>query len=268
MVLETLLRPESVESKPWEMFFYSVFITSVSLWIAWYAFPASASLVFLFFITLASFPLFYKILADDEKLDESELPNKMTFYERHKRTIKIFTYFFIGVVAATSLWASIIDAEKFEGMFAEQINTVKAIKGDSWNPTAHATKGGELVSILFNNVRVTTIAFLMSFFFGTGAIFILAWNASILAIFASGLARGAESMFVSHLNAFLSIALHAIPEMFAYFLAGIAGGILSIGLFRGNHDLLVMEDAFATFSVSIFALVVAAFLETYITPII
>ena len=267
MVLETLLRPESVESNPWEMFFYSILITSVALWVSVYVFPSAASILSLFLITLASFPLFYKILADEEQVDETDVYRQMPFMERHGRTMKVFTYFFLGVVAATSFWATVMDDGKFESVFAEQIDTISDIKGD-WYTTANALTPGTFTSILFNNIRVSTIAFLMSFLFGTGAIFILAWNASVLSVFATGTAKSSASLIVGHLSALLSISLHAIPEFLAYFLAGIAGGILSIGLIKGQHKTVVMEDAFVTFAVSILVLVVAAFLETFVAAIL
>jgi uncharacterized membrane protein SpoIIM required for sporulation len=267
MVLESFLKPESIESKPWEMFFYSIVITSVSLWLSIQVFPSASSLVFVFLITLASFPLFYRILSDDELVDEKEIIQQISFYQRHKRTINIFGYFFLGVMVTTSFWASLISAENFESVFGYQMDSISDIRGD-WSPSGNAIKPAGIFEVLFNNIRVTTLAFLLSFFFGTGAIFVLAWNASVLGVFATGIAKGHESVLVGHLNAFLSISIHAIPEIFAYFLAGIAGGILSFGIMRGKHDKVVIEDAFATFAASVFVLVFAALLETFVTPIL
>jgi len=111
----------------------------------------------------------------------------------------------------------------------------------------------------------------MSFFFGTGALFILSWNASVIGVFVSNLAKEfsakySYSLAQGHLDALLSIAVHGIPEIGAYFIAGIAGGILSFGMIRGRHDFRIAKDAAALYMLSALILVFAAVLEVWVTP--
>ena len=72
--------------------------------------------------------------------------------------------------------------------------------------------------------------------------------------------------FTSFPSGILSIAIHGIPEIAAYFLAGIAGGILSIGIRKNNNDGRIIKDSLALFGLSVALLIAAAFLEVWVTP--
>ena len=64
--------------------------------------------------------------------------------------------------------------------------------------------------------------------------------------------------------------IHGIPEIAAYFLGGLAGGIISVAMI--NHDLEsdhfrnIFIDAIDLILLSILVLVFAALIEVYITP--
>ena len=268
MVFESLLNSSDVERSPWEMLFYGVIVTSVSLWTAYFIFPDASSLVFLFLITIAAFPVMYNVLKDEEEEDERMDGADPSFFERHNKVIWVYSYLFLGVIIGASFWYSVLPASQTSVMFAQQITTIGAIQG----ATGQATYGGSFMPILLNNVKVTFIAFIMSFFFGTGALFIITWNASVIAVFLSRtaieLSHTGTSLIMGHFAAFFSIALHGIPEVVAYFIAGIAGGILSIGIIKGTKDGLIIRDALMLFSMSVFMLVIAAGIEAFITPIL
>jgi uncharacterized membrane protein SpoIIM required for sporulation len=106
-------------------------------------------------------------------------------------------------------------------------------------------------------------AFLLSFLFGTGATFILSWNASILGIFLANYAR--QGLYHTLLITGSGILPHATVEIVAYFLAGIAGGILSVGMVREKfwspEFKLMLKDSLLLLSIAVLAVVVGAFIE-------
>ena len=69
----------------------------------------------------------------------------------------------------------------------------------------------------------------------------------------------------------LRYAIHGIPEILAYFTAGLAGGIISVAVIR--HDFgsssfkQVLADSVDLIVLSIGLVFFAAILEVYITPI-
>lgn len=270
MVLESIVSAAQIEKKPSKIFLASFIITTFAIWIAYVIFPSSASIVFIFLITVALSPVIYKVLQDEEIIDERIGDRiNLRFYEYHKDVIMIYSFLFLGVLVATSFWFSILPAGYLDVMFSQQISTTEALGAFQLN-------AGFWI-ILLNNLKVTTLAFIVSFFFGTGAIFILSWNASVIAVFVGKIARHLAVSIDSPLANFygylyalptglLSIALHGIPEIVAYFFAGIAGGILSAGVIRAKRDDIILKDALALFFMSVVILVIAAFIEVYITP--
>jgi uncharacterized membrane protein SpoIIM required for sporulation len=127
---------------------------------------------------------------------------------------------------------------------------------------------------------------LFSFIYGSGAIFILAWNASVIGtaignFVRTGLAASAAAIGagfgITHYLQVISLGLfkysiHGIPEILAYFTAGLAGGIISVAVIR--HDMKtrkfehILLDSADLLIISIVLLVVAAFLEVYVTPVV
>ena len=268
MVFEALLKSNDVERSPWEMLFYGILVTTVSLWVAYFIFPSAASVVFLFLITIAAFPVMYNVLKDEEEEDEQFAGVSKGFFERHNKVIWVYSYLFLGIIIGASFWYSALPESYTKIMFSQQISTIASIQG----ATGQATYGSSFSPILLNNLKVTFIAFVMSFFFGTGALFIISWNASVIAVFLSRtaleLSHAGGSLIMGHFAAFFSIALHGIPEVVAYFIAGIAGGILSIGIIRGTNDATITKDAFLLFGLSVAVLVFAAAIEAFVTPVL
>ncbi|MEK6839746.1 MAG: stage II sporulation protein M, partial [Nanoarchaeota archaeon] len=122
---------------------------------------------------------------------------------------------------------------------------------------------------------------LFSFFFGAGAIFILAWNAALIAVALGSFIHDALATTpnaglwyilgtVSY--AFFGYMAHSIFEISAYFIAALAGGIISVAVIK--HDLFhknfqrIVQDALWLVALSLILLAVGAWVETGMSPII
>jgi uncharacterized membrane protein SpoIIM required for sporulation len=269
MVFESVLKVREAKRHPWEMFIYAIVITSISLWIAYFIFPSAASVIFLFLITLGSAPMVYKILKGEEVIEEETEDMHIPFYKKHKRVILVYSFLFLGVLATTAFWFSVLPSNYLDIMFSEQITTTNSLGSFS--------NDASFFRIFFNNLKVATIAFVLSFFYGSGALFILSWNASVIAVFIGKIARETVASISHPLASFygyayalpsglLSISLHGIPEILAYFTAGIAGGILSAGIIKGKKDKLILGDALGIYGFCVVLLIIGSFLEVYVTP--
>ena len=114
---------------------------------------------------------------------------------------------------------------------------------------------------------IFTIIF--SIIFGAGAIFVLAWNATVIAsaigIFTNYRISGIPSGLVRYL-------IHGIPEIGAYFVAALAGGILGTGImrngFKNKKFYHVLENVILLLFFSLMILIVAAIMEVYLTPLL
>ena len=115
--------------------------------------------------------------------------------------------------------------------------------------------------IFSNNIRILLFALLTSFIFGAGALFVITWNASIVGVF-----FGHMIFEVSWLE-LANFFLHGIPEFLSFFLAAIAGGVLSVGLIRHHYRdpefRTILKDCLILFAISVGVLLAAAVLEVY-----
>jgi uncharacterized membrane protein SpoIIM required for sporulation len=125
------------------------------------------------------------------------------------------------------------------------------------------------MSIIGNNFGVMIFTLIFSLIFGAGAIFVLAWNASVIS--------AAIGVFTSYnVNeipmGLIRYMIHGFPEIAAYFITALAGGIFGVGVIRngfGNKKFLrVLINVIVLMLIAIAILVVATFIEVYFTPLL
>ncbi|MBI4452993.1 stage II sporulation protein M [Candidatus Woesearchaeota archaeon] len=282
MVVEALLFPLKAEKNPWQMFFIGLLYTTIGIFISLWIFRDQASLVMVFMITMAALPIFYNTM----KLEESKdmlIDTETALLKEHNKAIIFFIYMFIGITVACAVWYSLLPTQMINSLFDKQIGTIQAINNHvSGNVIANLSV---FWKILFNNMKVLAFSVLFALIYGAGAIFILAWNATVIGAAIGNFIRANISSYTSSLGmlqagnyfhvvslGLLKYSLHGIPEIAAYFYGGLAGGILSVALirkhFRTDKFTKVLTDFSELVLVAIGFLVAAAFLEVYITPVL
>jgi hypothetical protein len=178
----------------------------------------------------------------------------LIFLSFYREVVLSFTAIFVGMVLVFSIIYLILPTEIAEKSFQTQINEIKAIRGYFWF-------GGTFQTILINNMGVLFLSFIFSFIYGSGAIFILAWNASILATAASMFAKSLGGAYKLPI-ALLSYMPHGSLEIVAYFLAAIAGGIASYHLMKGKNFRSSLVDSAFLFSLGTVFILLGAIIET------
>lgn len=281
MVLESLLNPLKAEKKPWEMFFIGVVYSSIAIIISLWIFKEQASLIMVFFTVMACIPIVYNTM----KLEESKdliIPQEMALMKEHNKAISFLMFLFFGITVSFVIWYTFLPSDTLGFVFDTQMATIQAINnkvsGNVYQQFSIFSK------ILLNNVKVLSFSVLFAFIYGAGAIFILTWNASVIGTAIGNFIRtslgeyasllGFEK-FAGYLNIFsvglLRYALHGIPEILAYFYGGLAGGIISVAIikkhYKNEHFPHILFDVSELLVIAISFLIVAAFIEVYITPI-
>ena len=108
-----------------------------------------------------------------------------------------------------------------------------------------------------------------SLIFGAGAIFILAWNASVIA---AAIGIFSKSSLSNLPLGIIRYMIHGIPEIGSYFTGALAGGIISIAIIK--HDLksekfwIILQDSLNLIILAVVLLIIAALIEVFITPIL
>lgn len=282
MVVEALLNPFKAEKRPWEMFFLGFLYTSIGILISLWIFREQASLVMVFMITMAALPIFYNTM----KLEESKdmvMNSETAILKEHNKAISFFMYMFIGITIACAVWYSTLPTSTINTLFDKQVGTIQAINNQVSGNVIHNL--GAFWKIFFNNFKVLAFSILFAFVYGAGAIFILAWNATVIGAAIGNFIRANISSYTSSLGfleagnyfhvvslGLLKYSIHGIPEIAAYFYGGLAGGILSVALIRKHFRTEKFQTIMADFSelilISVGFLIAAAFLEVYVTPVL
>jgi len=264
MVLEALIKPKILRSYPYIFFLYVLFTTLLSALIAFLIFPSATSILTLFLTIICTLPLFCRLISSEERVFEATSTNPVILlFSRNSTIIVAYSLYFLGILTAFTFFSIFLPEEVARDFLSYQIVSVRSITGMATSVNAVFS------TIFFNNLKVMLIAFFLSFFYGTGALFIISWNASVIGTF---IGLHARSVATSKLYAFAyaltlgtgSLALHGIPEIIAYFVSGIAGGVLSRGLIEGRYTREIVKDSLLLFIFSVLLLFVAAVVESFL----
>lgn len=258
MVLEKLVTIREAVRHPLWMSVIGAVVSVISLFISFLVFPESVGLFTTVLITFIMTPFMVNLLTYEAFVTELEIKKKMrsNFFQRHWDMILIYTTFFSGMIIALSLTFIFLPDKTVEKLFDDQINEIKLIRGSFLFSST-------FLKIAVNNVGVLVLATLFAFIFGSGAIFILSWNASVLSA-AIGLTAKSIGGISGIPIALITYLPHGVFEILAYFLGGIAGGILSAVVMRRKTELfgIMIMDSMKVLAVAISLLFVGAVIET------
>lgn len=282
MVFEALLDPLKAERKPLDNFFIGLLYPSIAILLTLWIFNGQGSLIMVTIVVLASIILMYNVIRLEEQKDR-DLTKESTMLKEHSKAVSFFSFLFLGFLVSFALWFTLLPYQSSQELFSLQIETIKSINSPITGK--FFLDYGEINSIFYSNMGVVLFSVLFSFFFGAGAIFILTWNASVigaaigvfirnnLGVYASKFGFASISNYMQTFSiGLLKYAIHGIPEVVSYFVASLAGGILSIAIIK--HDLIdknfrkILLDTLSLFLLSLVILYLSAILEVYISPTI
>lgn len=289
-MLESIISPKKAERRPWEMFFIGLLYSLVAVFVVDLIFMKNVSfsqhsgILIVIFTVMLCIPFMYFLIKYEEK-KSLVIDKEKTLLKEHGKALKAFAWLFLGTIIgfflAFILLPSNITAINFDTQLRTycNINMPSNVENCVKNFGAGFTEKGQVpgfgvglqrvVQILTNNFFVLLFALLFSFVFGFGAIFILVWNSSVIAtamgIFVKGtLARIPLS--------FLRYLVHGVPEMLSYFIAALGGGIIAIAVIRHHYKEKnfwnVLQDSINLIIIAIVLLIISAFMEVFLTPLL
>lgn len=281
MVLESLISVKQAEKNPSKLLILSSIFTFIAVIISYFVFHGYASIVSIFLITIAATTLMYNVIRYEEKKDYFIRSERLLLHE-HAKAFKVFLYFFLGVTLTLTAIYLFMPQQYNAIIFEAQSSTLTQINGMA---TASLSQSFDIFKLIFlNNLRVLIFCIMFSFFYGVGALFILNWNASVIAVAMGNFVKNyvihnipqISNISFTHyiiglLSAFLRYFIHGIPEIMAYIIAGFAGGIISVAIIRYHyttkkfHQILI--DTSTLLTLSLIILFIAALLEVYVTPL-
>jgi len=285
-MLEILFNPRHENKKPWKMVLIGILYGLLSIVLVKVFFSSDAVLskysgiLVVTFCVLFSLPFMYYLIKDEEQEEEEkEVGGLLGVWRIHSDAIYAFLWLFLGFLIAFSAANAVLQDSRLLNAQVEvfcMINSPGNIEDcaakysfENLNLAGAATKPLRFVSILENNVSVMIFTLVFSFFFGAGAIFILAWNATVIAS-AIGIFSGYKLSSIP--MGLLRYMIHGFPEIAAYFITALAGGIFGVGIIRNgiaNRKFLrIVENVVILLFIAILILIFAVIIEVYLTPIL
>jgi len=273
MVLESLVNPFTAVRKPWELFFIGFLYNTIAIFLSLWIFEAHASLVMVFLTVIATVPLMYFTIKEEEEFDLRE-EKESVIMKQHAKVLVFLMFMFLGMMFSVAMWYIVLPSSIHVNLFSIQTKTIESINqqitGDAITSTTLFLK------IFSNNLKVLMFCLLFAFFYGIGAIFILTWNATVIGVAMGNFVRVNISKFVSYFTivpfAIMKYMTHGLVEIAAYFVGGLAGGIISIAVikhdFGTNKFEHVLLDSVDLILVAILMLLFAGVVEVYITPVL
>lgn len=281
MVLESIIGPAKAEQRPWELVLIGFVYSTIALFLSLWVFQEHSSLVMIFLTAMACIPLLYKTIAfEEQKHITIESERKLLF--EHSKAFIFLMCLFLGATISFSLWYLVLPQETTQNLFSAQASTIISL---NQKVTGNFATLNIATKIFLNNIKVMIFCIIFSFLYGSGAIFILMWNASVIGVafgnfFRVKLAEYAAAAGFTAVSSYfyvigysvLRYAVHGIPEILAYVIAGLAGGIISVAVIR--HDFgtknfeRIILDASDLILIAVFVLFLAAGIEVYITPLV
>lgn len=281
MVLESLFNPFTARKKPWEMFLAGFLYSFVGVFLGYLVFREVAGILIVFLIVMATLPMLYTTIKSEEKYDLTHKAESRMLKE-HGKVIIFLMFLFLGITVALTLAYIFLPENMVASIFGLQERAIRNVNEVIQERITGGVAQFDLfVKIVMNNLKVLFFCLLFSLLYGTGAIFILTWNASVIATAIGSVAKtelaqtaslvglpSLASYFGAATLGFFRYMIHGAIEIAAYFVMALAGGILSVAIIRRNlNDDRILIDTLDLVLISIGLLLVAGLAEVYVTPL-
>jgi uncharacterized membrane protein SpoIIM required for sporulation len=265
MVFEQFLSSDNVKKNILFIFLLGVFYSFVGFAVSSYFFEAHVSVAMLFTLTLLLVPSITTIINIEEKVESKE--GVRHFFYNHKDIFKIYISLFFGIFFAFLLLGCFSNLGVFEYQisFLQSRGDLTANVIDNFAANEYIPSINNVFGLITQNLLVVIIAFVLSIFYGAGALFLIVLNASVFASFICYVIRE-TGKFLSLTGIFM---IHLIPELSGFIAAAIAGGVVSRAIVReqfGSQGFRnVMKDALVLLLISAVLIIIGAFLEVFVS---
>jgi uncharacterized membrane protein SpoIIM required for sporulation len=272
IVLEEIYGP--VHHRPYIALFFGIFFTLISFIIAKIFFFSYMSVAMIFLITLLLAPVMVMLLKKTESGERKE--GIKHFFRNHKEIFEVYLFSFLGcflafVAIGLLLYNSNIYASVF-GFQNDFLHTDQGISADNMKSlldTGVHPNVAQFSGLFSKNLTVVLVCFVLSFFYGASAMFLVILNGSIFANFIVMFIRTIVSDAALGIIALLLFMVHMLPEISGFLVAAIAGGIVSKAIMfetRGTKEFRnVFKDATFLMLISILLVLIGALLEVFVT---
>ena len=258
MVLEHLFPEDWLERRGSFAFLLGVIYAVVGVLLASVLFPKDPALVGVALTSMLLLPEMYKIFSFQER--KQSLEQKTTFLSLWKddiELVRIYTFIFLGVILVYSVGTILLPSIQTNELFREQLE-IRFGEGFAGNAIA-GIDNALFIDLLSNNLMVLIACFIMALLTGDGAVFLIIWNASVWGTIFGITAKNAATFSGANVIYLFGIVMlivfpHMIIEGISYFLAAIAGSVISKDVIL---EKFASDRFFRVFGLNLYLIVIA-----------
>ncbi len=225
-------------------------------------FYTGQSLATVLLVTILLVPSLHHLIVIEEKIERT---GSSHFWRRHRTIIKCYVGAFLGLLAGFFV-LGFTNAQSLDYQITQleqdhlRPEVISSFTGQPYTPEITTA-----IALFSHNVKFLLIGFILSIFYGAGAIFIVTYNASFFAAFVVEL----FNKFAAATQLSLIALTHMLPESTGYVLTAMAGASLSRALIHeklaGQEFRNVLRNCVILIAFAIAFILLAAFIETYFT---
>lgn len=264
MVLEQVYSALWVKKKPFFAFLMGICYTSVSIGISLLVFPEDPSMAAVFLTSLMLIPTLNKILTiEEDEIIHEKKSGFFSFIRDHKDITTVYLFLFIGVLLVFALFNLLMPSAARTYLFEKQLL--------AYTYQSNVGYAASVGHYLEKNIPVLILSFAFSLLYGSGAILIIIWNAAAWGSIFGDLAQQATAIssappIISFITSLIPVLPHTLLEGAGYFLAAIAGGVLSKAVVRekwgSDNFRKIWRDSATVFGIALVMIILGAIIET------
>jgi uncharacterized membrane protein SpoIIM required for sporulation len=284
VVVERIFQIKEIRTKPYLISVVAFIFVCISVILATMAHQPPMGFFIIALAVMPAIPFFMRMIISEEKGEEIfiaficsippqkfEKGKKQGLVSLYNNLIKLYMYFFLGSVIGFAFTASIMPQVSSTLVFSDIRNLFSSV-----SPTVDASFQG----IFLHNLYLMLIMMFFSLVYSIGAIFLLVLNAAVIGLFLETEIR-AKLLELSSLGMFaypaafisgsavgiLKLLPHGICEFSGFFIASVAGGIISVAIERKAYERravlkIILRDVAKLLLLAILLLAIGAFIES------
>ena len=233
------------------------------------------SIAMIFLTTILLIPTLVMLLRMEEQVEGKY--GLRHFFKNHKDIFEVYLFSFLGVFIAFVILGlgSYNNPDMYGGIFQFQTEFLQFQQGLSAETVETFVNGGvqhdpvSFFGLFSHDLLVLLICFVLSFFYGASAIFLIILNGSVFANFIVFVINTLSDNIAQGVQAFFIFLIHLLPEVSGFLIAAIAGGVVSKAVLyekRGSAAFKnVFKDATILMLIAIGLIVLSSLLEVFVT---
>ena len=163
------------------MFFAGFLYSVVGLLLSFFVFKEISGILMVFLIVMASLPMLYTTVKNEEELD-TKYDQEWFLLREHTKVLLFLVFLFLGITFALAAAYVFLPQSVTSVVFNLQEQAIQNVNSYvQSNITGGVTRLTLFTRIFINNLKVLFFCVVFSLLYGTGAMFILTWNASVIA---------------------------------------------------------------------------------------